>query len=135
MTAVTKQNLKDHLYVTMGLSKVETKIIVDIFFDTIRKTLARGEEVKLSGFGNFILRDNWARPGRIPKTGEPSEISARRVATFHGSPVLKSIAMGCREMEGVGTDLSGTAWVLGDGVYARARAVANFPGATTIVVN
>ncbi|MGC9215961.1 HU family DNA-binding protein [Acidithiobacillus sp.] len=98
-------------------------------------TLTRGEEIKLSGFGNFILRDKRARPGRNPKTEEPSEISVRRVATFHESPILKSIAMGCREMEGVGTDLSGTAWVLCDGIYARARAVANFPGATTIVVN
>ena len=91
---VTKQDLTDHLYETLGLSKVEAKIIVDIFFDTIRKTLARGEEVKLSGFGNFTLRDKRARPGRNPKTGVATEISARLVVTFHTSQILKDHCLG-----------------------------------------
>ncbi|WP_436396354.1 integration host factor subunit alpha [Acidithiobacillus ferriphilus] len=91
---VTKQDLTDRLYETLGLSKVEAKIIVDLFFDTIRKTLARGEEVKLSGFGNFTLRDKRPRPGRNPKTGVATEISARRVVTFHASQILKDHCLG-----------------------------------------
>jgi len=87
---VTKQELTEHLYDAIGLAKSEAKALVEAFFDGIRETLARGEEVKLSGFGSFTLRDKKARPGRNPKTGEPSIITARRVVTFHPSHILKA---------------------------------------------
>ncbi|MBU2762375.1 integration host factor subunit alpha [Acidithiobacillus caldus] len=88
---VTKLDLTNHLYDTIGFKKAEAAELVDLFFDTIRETLARGEEVKLSGFGNFTLRDKRARPGRNPRTRELVEISARRVVTFRASPVLKAL--------------------------------------------
>lgn len=69
---------------------VEAKALVEAFFDTIRLTLVQGEEVKLSGFGNFTLRDKRARPGRNPKTREPVEIRSRRVVTFHPSLKLRA---------------------------------------------
>jgi len=87
---VTKQELTDHLYDAIGLPRAEAKALVEAFFDGIRETLARGEEVKLSGFGNFTLRDKKARPGRNPKTGISTEISARRVVTFYPSHILKA---------------------------------------------
>lgn len=87
---VTKAELVDHLYDSMGLNRREAKEIVECFFDSIRETLARGEPVLLSGFGQFSVRDKRARPGRNPKTGEPQEISARRVVTFYASGKLKA---------------------------------------------
>ncbi len=87
---VTKQDLTDHLYDTLGLTKAEARALVEAFFDTIQETLAQGEEVKLSGFGNFVLRDKRARPGRNPRTRDPVEIRARRVVTFHASLNLKA---------------------------------------------
>ncbi len=74
--AVTKAEIVDMLFETMGLNKREAKGIVEAFFDGIREKLAQGEEVKLSGFGNFTLRDKSPRPGRNPKTGV--EITIRR---------------------------------------------------------
>ena len=62
-----------------------------MFFEEIRATLERGEEVKISGFGNFQLRDKPQRPGRNPKTGEEVPITARRVVTFHASQKLKAM--------------------------------------------
>jgi integration host factor subunit alpha len=87
---VTKQDLIEHLYDTVGLSRTEARGVVEVFFDSIRETLARGEEVKLSGFGNFILRDKRARPGRNPRTRDPVEIKARRVVIFHSSLKLRA---------------------------------------------
>ena len=72
-----------------GLPARECAALVDTFFDTIRSTLAAGENVKLSSFGNFTLRDKRARPGRNPKNREPVEIAARRVVTFRASPKMK----------------------------------------------
>lgn len=86
---VIKADIADHLRDSIGLNRRESLDVVEYFFDTIRKTLASGEDVKLSGFGKFTLRDKVARPGRNPKTGEPSTITARRVVTFHASPSLK----------------------------------------------
>jgi integration host factor subunit alpha len=74
----------------VGLNKREAKEVVEAFFDEIRAQLEQGESVKLSGFGNFQLRDKPERPGRNPKTGEPIPISARRVVTFHASQKLKA---------------------------------------------
>lgn len=88
---VTKAELADALFERLGLNKREAKDMVDGFFDEIRQALERGESVKLSGFGNFQLRDKPQRPGRNPKTGEEIAITARRVVTFHASQKLKSV--------------------------------------------
>ncbi len=87
---VTKAELAETLFERLGLNKREAKDMVDGFFDEIRAALERGESVKLSGFGNFQLRDKPQRPGRNPKTGEEIAITARRVVTFHASQKLKS---------------------------------------------
>ena len=87
--SVTKQDLTRHLSDTVGLTARECAALVDTLFDTIRSTLAAEENVKLSGFGNFTLRDKRARPGRNPKNGEPVEIAVRRVVTFRASPKVK----------------------------------------------
>ena len=87
--AVTKLEIAYALSDTTGLTVKTSKSLVDTFFATISATLAAGEDVNLSGFGKFTLREKRARPGRNPRTGEPSEISARRVVTFHSSPKVK----------------------------------------------
>ena len=87
---LTKAELAEMLFERVGLNKREAKDMVETFFDEIRDALSRGESVKLSGFGNFQLRDKPQRPGRNPKTGEEIPISARRVVTFHASQKLKS---------------------------------------------
>ncbi|MDP3841198.1 MAG: integration host factor subunit alpha [Oxalobacteraceae bacterium] len=79
------------LFKQVGLNKREAKDMVVTFFDEIRNTLERGEAVKLSGFGNFQLRDKAPRPGHNPKTGEEIPITARRVITFHPSQMLKGM--------------------------------------------
>lgn len=86
---LTKAELAEMLFDRVGLNKRESKDIVETFFDQIRDALARGQNVKLSGFGNFQVRDKPARPGRNPKTGEVIPIAARRVVTFHASQKLK----------------------------------------------
>jgi integration host factor subunit alpha len=91
---LTKAELADLLFERVGLNKRESKDMVETFFDEIRAALERGESVKLSGFGNFQLRDKPERPGRNPKTGESIPISARRVVTFHASQKLKSLIDG-----------------------------------------
>ncbi len=73
----------------MGLTRLTSLELVNSLFDTIRETLASGEDVKLSGVGNFTLREKVARPGRNPKNGEPFEIAARRVVTFKVSQKFK----------------------------------------------
>jgi len=90
MQTLTKAELAEMLFDRVGLNKRESKDIVETFFDQIRQALVKGESVKLSGFGNFQVRDKPARPGRNPKTGEVIPISARRVVTFHASQKLKS---------------------------------------------
>ncbi|MFN9805614.1 MAG: integration host factor subunit alpha [Betaproteobacteria bacterium] len=87
---MTKAELAEVLFDRLGLNKREAKDMVDGFFDEIRAALERGEAVKLSGFGNFQLRDKPQRPGRNPKTGEEIAITARRVVTFHASQQLKA---------------------------------------------
>ncbi len=88
---LTKAELADLLFEKVGLNKREAKDMVEAFFEEIRGALERGESVKLSGFGNFQLRDKPQRPGRNPKTGEEIPISARRVVTFHASQKLKGM--------------------------------------------
>ncbi|XZG69781.1 integration host factor subunit alpha [Chitinibacteraceae bacterium HSL-7] len=88
---LTKADLADLLFDKVGLNKREAKDMVEAFFEEIRSALAEGDTVKLSGFGNFQLRDKPQRPGRNPKTGEEIPISARRVVTFHASQKLKGL--------------------------------------------
>ena len=85
----TKAELADLLFEKVGLNKREAKDMIEAFFEEIRDALVRGEGVKLSGFGNFQLRDKPQRPGRNPKSGEEIPITARRVVTFHPSQKLK----------------------------------------------
>lgn len=89
--ALTKAELAEHLFVELGLNKREAKEIIELFFDEINRSLVAGDAVKLSGFGNFDLRDKNQRPGRNPKTGEEVPISARRVVTFKPGQKLKLI--------------------------------------------
>ena len=91
LPTLTKAELAEMLFEQVGLNKREAKDMVETFFDEIRNALERGELVKLSGFGNFQLRDKPQRPGRNPKTGEEIPITARRVVTFHASQKLKSM--------------------------------------------
>lgn len=88
---LTKAELAEMLFEQVGLNKRESKDMVEAFFDVIREALEQGDSVKLSGFGNFQLRDKAQRPGRNPKTGEIIPITARRVVTFHASQKLKSL--------------------------------------------
>ena len=88
--ALTKADMAEALFDELGLNKREARELVDLFFEELREALASGEQVKLSGFGNFDLRDKSERPGRNPKTGEEIPISARRVVTFRPGQKLKA---------------------------------------------
>lgn len=88
--ALTKASMAESLFNELGLNKREARDLVDSFFEDLRTSLASGEQVKLSGFGNFDLRDKNQRPGRNPKTGEEIPISARRVVTFRPGQKLKA---------------------------------------------
>lgn len=90
MGALTKAQMAEKLYEELGLNKREAREIVELFFEEIRAALESGQQVKLSGFGNFDLRDKQERPGRNPKTGEEIPISARRVVTFRPGQKLKT---------------------------------------------
>lgn len=87
--ALTKAQLADLLFEHIGLNKRESKDMIEAFFDLISARLVNGDDVKISGFGNFHIRTKASRPGRNPRTGEPVAIEARRVVTFHASPKLK----------------------------------------------
>ena len=87
--ALTKAQLADLLFEQIGLNKRESKDMVDAFFDLIANSLVDGQDVKISGFGNFQIRTKAPRPGRNPRTGEAIPIDVRRVVTFHASQKLK----------------------------------------------
>lgn len=87
--SVTKADIVERVYKEAGFSKKEAADLVDLVFKVIKDTLARGEKVKISGFGNFSIRDKATRVGRNPQTGEAMNISARRVLTFKPSQILK----------------------------------------------
>ena len=89
--ALTKAELADLLFENVGLNKREAKDMVEFFYEEVRIALQNNESVKLSGFGNFQLREKPQRPGRNPKTGEEIPITARRVVTFHASQKLKTL--------------------------------------------
>ena len=88
--ALTRVKMAESLFNELGLSRTEARELVDSFFEELAASLAVGEQVKLSGFGNFDLRDKNERPGRNPKTGEKIPISARRVVTFRPGEKLKA---------------------------------------------
>lgn len=91
---LTKADLAELLFERLGLNKRESKDMVEAFFENLHGALASGQDVKLSGFGNFNLRRKAPRPGRNPRTGEAIPIEARHVVTFHASHKLKAIVQG-----------------------------------------
>jgi integration host factor subunit alpha len=91
---MTKADIIEGVYEKVGFSKKESAEIVELVFDTLKETLERGDKIKISGFGNFQVRQKKARVGRNPQTGKEIEISARRVLTFRPSQVLKSALNG-----------------------------------------
>nr|WP_310385025.1 integration host factor subunit alpha [Roseateles sp.] len=91
---LTKAELAELLFDKLGLNKRESKDMVEAFFDIIHRSLVRGDEVKLTGFGNFTIRRKAPRPGRNPRTGEAIPIKARDVVTFHASNKLKGLVQG-----------------------------------------
>ena len=86
---IKKLDLVNHLHDTLGLNKVESKELVEAFFQEIKQSLKNNEDVKISGFGSFKILNKKERPGRNPKTGEPVTISARKVVTFKASQKLR----------------------------------------------
>ncbi len=88
--ALTKADMAESLFNELGLSKTDARELVDLFIEELMASLAVGEQVKLSGFGNFELRDKNERPGRNPKTLESAPVSARRVVTFSAGNRLKA---------------------------------------------
>ena len=86
---ITKLDLVNHLNQKMGLNKVESKELVEAFFNEIKKSLTDSEEVKISGFGNFKILNKKERPGRNPRTGKPAVISAIKVVTFKAGQKLR----------------------------------------------
>jgi len=87
---MTKADLVEIVYEKVGLSKKESQDIVEAIFETIKSNLREGHKIKISGFGNFVLRDKRPRKGRNPQTGDDIQISARRVLTFRPSQILKA---------------------------------------------
>ena len=87
---LTKANFAESLLDELGIDKREAKALVELFFEEIKDSLEQGKAVKISGFGKFELRDKTSRPGRNPKTGEETPISARRVVTFRSGQKLKA---------------------------------------------
>ena len=92
--ALTKAQLAEMLFEQIGLNKRESKDMIDAFFDLIAESLVNGQDVKISGFGNFQIRTKAPRPGRNPRTGEAIPIEARRAVTFHASHKLKELIQG-----------------------------------------
>ncbi len=88
--ALTKTDMAESLFNEIGLNRREARELVDLFFQELEACLADGEQIRLSGFGNFDLRDKKERPGRNPKTGEKVPIPARRVVTFRAGQKLRA---------------------------------------------
>jgi len=101
---MTKADIIESIYEKVGFSKKESAEIVEMVFDTIKKTLENGEKIKISGFGNFIVRDKKSRVGRNHQTGREIEICARRVLTFRPSQVLKNALNGIETPVGAEID-------------------------------
>ncbi len=88
---LTKAEFVEAVYSKIGLSRRDSAEVIELLFESVKETLARGEAVKISGFGNFIVREKKARTGRNPQTGNAIQITARRVLTFKPSQVLKDM--------------------------------------------
>lgn len=88
--SMTKADIVEALYERVGFSKKEAADLVELVFESLKETLAKGQKVKISGFGNFVVREKRTRVGRNPQTGESIEISARRVLTFKPSQILRA---------------------------------------------
>ena len=86
---MTKADIIESIYEKVGLSKEESSRIVELVLETLKDTLEKGEKVKISGFGNFVVRAKRSRRGRNPQTGDEIQITARKVLTFKSSPILK----------------------------------------------
>jgi integration host factor subunit alpha len=97
--ALTKADFAESLFDELGLNKREAKEIVELFFEEIKSALEQGDQVKISGFGKFELRDKTSRPGRNPKTGEEIAVTARRVTTFRSGQKLKARVKAYAETE------------------------------------
>jgi integration host factor subunit alpha len=93
-STVTKADIVEKVYQKIGFSKKEASELVEMVFNQLKDTLCVGDKVKISGFGNFVVRQKKERVGRNPQTGEQIKISARRVLTFRPSQVLKAILNG-----------------------------------------
>ena len=93
-STMTKADIVEKVYQKIGFTKKEAATFVEMVFDSIKNVLERGEKVKISGFGNFVVRRKKERVGRNPQTGEQIKISARHVLTFRPSQVLKAILNG-----------------------------------------
>nr|BFD67308.1 integration host factor subunit alpha [Bdellovibrio sp. HAGR004] len=93
-STVTKADIVENVYQKIGFSKKEASELVELVFNTLKTVLQEGEKVKISGFGNFVVRGKNERIGRNPQTGEQIKISARRVLTFRPSQVLKAMLNG-----------------------------------------
>ena len=92
--AMTKAEIVERIYEKVGFSKKEATEVVEAIFEIIKSRLEKGEKVKISGFGNFVVREKKPRPGRNPQTGTEITIDARKVLTFKPSPVLKEALNG-----------------------------------------
>jgi integration host factor subunit alpha len=124
---MTKAEIVQALYAKVGgFSRKESAELVDLVFEMMKETLARGEKIKVSGFGNFVLRDKRQRPGRNPQTGDPIKISERRVLTFKASQILKQ-ALNPKNGRSEGAQ-NGHASVEGGGHIARAGERAQLAG-------
>ena len=88
---MTKAEIVEQIYEQVGFSKKESAELVEKVFEAIKETLANGEKVKISGFGNFVVRDKGSRKGRNPQTGQEILLEARKVLTFKPSLVLKNL--------------------------------------------
>src|SRR4051812_11901629 len=131
---MTKAEIVQALYTRVGgFSKKESADIVDLVFEMMKETLGRGEKIKISGFGNFVLRDKRQRPGRNPQTGDPIKISERRVLTFKASQILK-LALNPKKAAGApngnGGNGNGTTNVSSSQTPAAAAAAAPGSGGT-----
>jgi integration host factor subunit alpha len=86
---MTRADIVETIYGKIGFSRKESAEIVELLFELLKETLESGEKIKISGFGNFVVREKRSRKGRNPQTGEEMQISARRVLTFKPSQVLR----------------------------------------------
>jgi integration host factor subunit alpha len=102
-STVTKADIVEKVYQKIGFSKKEASELVELVFDSLKDVLERGDKVKISGFGNFVVRKKKERVGRNPQTGDQIKISARRVLTFRPSQVLKAMLNG-EDISGLNDD-------------------------------